>query len=63
MSHRLQVLIPEGLDSRLAKAAQRASLSKGEWVRRALEQALSAAQSGPEAGFARIPGIRRVPLA
>jgi predicted transcriptional regulator len=41
MSHRLQVLIPEGLDSRLAKAAQRARQSKGEWVRQALERVLS----------------------
>jgi hypothetical protein len=40
MSHRLQVLIPEGLDSRVSKAAQRAQVSKGEWVRQALEQAL-----------------------
>jgi hypothetical protein len=48
MSHRLQVLIPEGLDSRLAKAAQRANLSKGEWVRRALEQALAAGLTASE---------------
>jgi hypothetical protein len=41
MSHRLQVLIPESLDARLAKAAQRRRLSKGEWVRRAIEQALA----------------------
>jgi hypothetical protein len=44
MSHRLQVLIPEGLDARIAKAAQRRRISKGEWVRGALEQALD---SGP----------------
>ena len=42
MSHRLQVLIPKGLDARLRKAAQRARVSKGEWVRQALEQALAA---------------------
>lgn len=41
MSHRLQVLITESLDARLAKAAQRRRLSKGEWVRRAIEQALT----------------------
>jgi ABC-type cobalamin transport system ATPase subunit len=46
MSHRLQVLIPESLDARLTKAAQRRRLSKGEWVRRALEQAL--AEGPPE---------------
>lgn len=40
MSHRLQVLIPEELDRRLSKAAQRQRISKGELVRRALEQAL-----------------------
>jgi hypothetical protein len=42
------VLVPEGLDSRLGKAAQRASLSKGEWVRRALEQALAGGLSAAE---------------
>lgn len=41
MSHRLQVLIPEGLDARIDKAAQRRKLSKGEWVRRAIEAALA----------------------
>jgi hypothetical protein len=40
MSHRLQVLIPEQLHRRIAKAAQRQRVSKGEWVRRALEAAL-----------------------
>jgi hypothetical protein len=42
MSHKLQVLIPEGLDARIARAAQRRRLSKGEWVRRAIEQVLDA---------------------
>lgn len=41
MSHRLQVLISEGLDARVAKAAQRRRMSKGAWVRRALEEALA----------------------
>jgi hypothetical protein len=40
MSHRLQVLIPEGLEARVRKAAQRRSMSKGEWVRQAIERAL-----------------------
>ena len=40
MSHRLQVLIPPQLDARLRKAAQRSRVSKGEWVRRAIEDAL-----------------------
>ncbi len=41
MSTRLQVLIPEGLDARVRKAAQRLGVSKGEWVRRAMERALA----------------------
>lgn len=50
MSHRLQVLIPEGLDARIRKAAQRGRTSKGEWVRRALERALAepAAAAAPD---------------
>jgi metal-responsive CopG/Arc/MetJ family transcriptional regulator len=40
MSHRLQVLIPQGLDARLRKAAQRKRVSRGEWVRRAIERSL-----------------------
>jgi predicted transcriptional regulator len=40
MSHRLQVLIPEELEARLRKAAQRNRVSKGEWVRRAIEDGL-----------------------
>lgn len=41
MSHRLQVLVPEPLDNRISKAAARSRVSKGEWVRRALEKALA----------------------
>ncbi len=41
MSIRLQVLVPEALDARIRKAAQRTRLSKGAWVRRALERALA----------------------
>ena len=41
MSYRLQVLIPEGLEARVRKAAQRSRLSKGAWVRRAIERALA----------------------
>jgi len=40
MSHRLQVLIPEELEARLRKAAQRSRTSKGEWVRCAIRDAL-----------------------
>lgn len=42
MSHRLQVLIPAELDARLAQAAARSRMSKGEFVRSALEAALAA---------------------
>jgi hypothetical protein len=38
-TYRLQVLIPAGLDARIRKAAHRRRLTKGEWVRRAIEQA------------------------
>jgi hypothetical protein len=40
MSHRLQVLISPELDAQLHKAAERGRISKGEWVRRAINQAL-----------------------
>lgn len=40
MSHRLQVLIPKDLDTEIRKAAQRLQVSKGEWVRRAIEECL-----------------------
>jgi hypothetical protein len=40
MSYRLQVLIPSELDAQLQKVAKRSRISKGEWVRRALEQSL-----------------------
>ena len=46
MSHRLQVLVPEHLDARLRKAAQRNRVSKGEWVRRAMEDALCRSGEG-----------------
>ncbi len=40
MSYRLQVLVPKELDIRIRKAAQRSRISKGEWVRRAIQEAL-----------------------
>ena len=40
MSHRLQVLVPEELDTRIRMAAGRLRVSKGEWVRRAVRSAL-----------------------
>ena len=45
MSHRLQILIPEALDQRVRKAAQRARLSKGAWVRKSIELALQPPQA------------------
>ncbi len=48
MSHRLQVLIPDGLEARLRKAAQRSRLSKGAWVRRAIERALADARDAAD---------------
>jgi hypothetical protein len=50
MSHRLQILVPEKLDQRIRLAARRERLSKGEWVRRAVERELSARQ--PSSGKA-----------
>jgi hypothetical protein len=41
MSHRLQVLVPEELDARIQKAAQRNRISKGAWVRLVIEDALT----------------------
>ena len=41
MSSRLQVLVSPSLDRRVHKAAERARISKGEWVRRAIECALA----------------------
>ena len=41
MSHRLQILVPEGLDARIRKASQRSRLSKGAWIRRVIERALA----------------------
>ena len=48
MSHRLQVLIPEELDARIRKAASRERISKGEWVRRAIEAVLRSGPGGSE---------------
>lgn len=40
-SHRLQVLVPESLQRRIRKAAQRSRQSTGAWVRAALERQLA----------------------
>ena len=57
MSHRLQVLIPEKLDSAIRKAAQRQRYSKGEWVRRALEKALEDEQRQPTDSLDRLAAL------
>jgi hypothetical protein len=41
MSHRLQILVTPALEVRIRKAAQRSRVSKGEWVRQAVERALA----------------------
>ena len=56
MSHRLQVLVPEQLDQRLRLAAKRDRVSKGEWVRRAVERALS----GPDHHRGRADSVARL---
>lgn len=57
MSTRLQVLVEPGLDARIRKAAQRRGLSKGAWVREAIEAAL--AQRAPEPDpLARLQALR-----
>jgi len=43
-SHRLQVLIPQSLQRRVQKAAQRRRQSTGAWVRDALERHLTEEQ-------------------
>jgi len=43
------VLIPDGLDARVRKAAQRSRISKGAWVRRAIERALGDDEPGADA--------------
>ena len=59
MSHRLQVLIPEELDARIRKAADRERISKGEWVRRAIEAVLRSGTDRPGGAdpLARLSGL------
>jgi hypothetical protein len=40
-SHRLQVLVPNSLQRRIQKAAQRKRMSAGAWVRSAIERQLA----------------------
>jgi len=57
MSHRLQVLIPPEMDARLEKAAQRSRVSKGEWVRNALDESLRRANGSPQDPVARLAAL------
>jgi hypothetical protein len=52
MSTRLQVLVPPALELRIRKAAARTRVSKGEWVRRAIEQKLESEAGGGDASAA-----------
>ncbi|WP_423925285.1 antitoxin [Candidatus Palauibacter sp.] len=45
-SYRLQVLISGSLENRLRKAARRARVSRGAWVRRAIEDRLERESRG-----------------
>lgn len=57
MSTRLQILVPEALNRRIRKAAQRSRLSTGAWVRQAVERALQEGQQGdPLDRLARLGG-------
>lgn len=49
MSTRLQVIVPDELDRRITKAAQRTRLSKSAYVRRAIERALAEERSAGDA--------------
>ncbi len=58
MSNRLQILVPEELDGRLRKAADREQVSMGEWVRRAIEERLEQrAASLPDDPLAALRGL------
>jgi hypothetical protein len=46
---RLQVLVSASLDARIQKAAQRNRMSKGEWVRLAVERALTEGRGSGDA--------------
>jgi hypothetical protein len=47
MSHRLQVLVSPELAARIRQAAQRQGTSTGEWVRAAVERALTTSADDP----------------
>jgi len=57
MSNRLQVLVPEMLDARVGKAAARQRMSKGAWVRMAIEDRLVKEQQVADP-LARLSGLQ-----
>ena len=55
---RLQVLVSNGMDVRLRKAAERAQVSRGAWVRRAIEERLARESSDmPDDPVAELRGL------
>ena len=53
----MQILVPEGLERRIRKAAQRSRLSTGAWVRQAVERALQEGRAAdPVDQLARLGG-------
>ena len=58
MSNRLQILVSEELDGRLRKAAERARVSMGAWVRCAIEERLERQAAGlPDDPLAALRGL------
>jgi predicted DNA-binding protein len=49
MSIRLQIIVPDELERRITKSAQRSRLSKSAYVRRAIERALAEERSAGDA--------------
>jgi predicted transcriptional regulator len=49
MSSRLQIIVPQELEHRVRKSAQRSRISTSAWVRRAIEQALVDERPGNDA--------------
>lgn len=58
MSSRLQILVPDELDGEVRKAAERARLSKGEWVRGAIQEKLDRERApAPQDPLAALGGL------
>lgn len=58
-SKRMQLLIPEGMDARLRRVAERDLVSRGAWVRRAIEERLEREVGPvPEDPLAELRGLK-----